>query len=145
MADSRRLLARRRTIGSLALLALGFCHRGPSLREYPSPEAAATANGETHAAVIVVDPAECLKCNRHLIGWLLARQDRPSAFSLLFTRQPVPSETRELALERIQANGVLTEARPSIRPPFVAVRNGGQVRRQSIATADSLLSLMTRR
>ncbi len=145
MAESPRTGTRKWARGSVALVAVGFCNRGPELREYSSLEAASPAIGETRTAVIVVDPAECLKCNRQLLGWLLARQGQPSSFTLLFTRQPAPPEARELALERIRADGVLSETSPSIRPPFVAVRVGpGGLRRQPIATADSLLSLMPR-
>lgn len=72
---------------------------GPALKE------AVPVSGP--AVVLIYDPADCFTCFNSLSEWIAWGRQHPENFLLIFTREPLPAERKQLSTYRIRAGGTL--------------------------------------
>jgi hypothetical protein len=58
-------------------------------------------------AIVVVDPADCLSCDRPLYSLLQARRRHPGAVAFVLSRPPTDYERRQLALQHEVPDAVI--------------------------------------
>ena len=94
----------------LAMAFLGLACRAPDLPDLELANGRSLQGllaGRDSVTLLLLDPSDCLTCDRRVAGWLERRRRTPGRVTLVLLREPDPGERPRFRVLGLQPDGIL--------------------------------------
>jgi hypothetical protein len=94
----------------IATVLLGLACRAPDLADLELANGRSLQGllaGRDSVTLLLLDPADCVTCDRRVAGWLEQRRRAPKRVTLVLLREPDPGESPRFRIRGLQPDGIL--------------------------------------